>query len=211
MKKRRNIILFIFSLLAVLSMMLLLFLDRVYFLDDFSITVERLFSDRAYFNFFYGITNIMSVLGIGLLFILLLYLLKKRGHIYALKNFVFTLFCGTLSISLLKILIGRSRPLEKVLNVDGYSFPSGHAYTSTIVYGFFILVIHRYYNNSKYRYLLYLLFLFMILLTCISRVYFKVHFVSDVLTGFFLGVLTLTISNHFLKRMSWLTRIFCDP
>ena len=202
LKKRRNIILFGFSLLAFFSMALLLFLDRVSFLDDFSVVVERLFESSSYYNFFYGITNIMSIVGIFLLSILLFYLLRKKKRIYALKNFIFTLFCGTLSISLLKILIGRSRPLEKILNVDGYSFPSGHAYTSTIVYGFFILIIHRYYDNSKYKYLLYFLFFLMIILTCMSRIYFKVHFVSDVIAGFFLGVLTLTISNHFLKKQS---------
>ena len=187
LKKRRNIILFGFSLLAFFSMALLLFLDRVSFLDDFSVVVERLFESSSYYNFFYGITNIMSIVGICLLSILLFYLLRKKKRIYALKNFIFTLFCGTLSISLLKILIGRSRPLEKILNVDGYSFPSGHAYTSTIVYG---------------KYLLYFLFFLMIILTCMSRIYFKVHFVSDVIAGFFLGVLTLTISNHFLKKQS---------
>lgn len=200
MKKRRNILLFIFCLLAVISLVLLLFLDRVYWLDDFSVVIEGLFDKDTYFNFFYGVTNIMSAVGIFLLSILMFYLLRKKKRVYALKNFIYTLLCGTLSISLLKILIGRSRPLEKVLDVSGYSFPSGHAYTSTIVYGFFILIIHRYYNNSKYRYPLYFLFLLMIILTCMSRIYFKVHFVSDVVTGLFLGILTLTISNHFLKK-----------
>lgn len=200
MTNKRNTILFILSFLATCSMIFLLVLDKVNYFDDFSLIIENFFAKNIYFRFFYAITSIMTVTGIFLLVILLIYILRKKKRLYALKNFICTLLFGTLSLNLLKIIIHRTRPLEKLIAVEGYSFPSGHAYTSTIVYGFFILIIHRYYQKGKYKYLLYALFGLMIFLTCLSRIYFRVHYVSDVLTGFFLGIVTLSISNYFLKK-----------
>ncbi len=199
--KKRNLYIFILSFILFISILFLLIIDKVESIDNSSRYILNIFNNN-YHSFLLGITNIIGIAGILILSLLLIVLLKRKNKLKVLKTYIYTLTIGTTSISILKLIIHRARPTLKLLEISGYSFPSGHSYTATVVYGFFILIIHRYYNTNRYRYILYIMFFSMIILTCISRIYFNVHYVSDVLAGFFLGLVTLTISNHFLKRFS---------
>lgn len=95
----------------------------------------------------------------------------------------------------LKQLFRRRRPLAPLLTaVRGLSFPSGHAIMAVTFYGLIIYIIQKLNNNSVGFFLLIFLLIVLILLIGFSRVYLRVHYASDVLAGFIIGLLWLLIS-----------------
>lgn len=102
----------------------------------------------------------------------------------------------------LKMLVGRSRPeiVEHAALTFTASFPSGHAFISAVtmlcIAGFIGLASHR-------RDIAKLCFVFawiMIVLIGISRVYLGVHWPTDVLAGWALGVVWSSVAIAWLGR-----------
>ncbi len=100
-----------------------------------------------------------------------------------------------------KELYGRVRPeeIEHLVLQGGYTFPSGHAMGSMIVYGGLLFLIARafYFSRRNLRGLTWLLGLFiglLILVIGLSRIYLGVHYPSDVIGGFSLGFAWLSLS-----------------
>lgn len=84
---------------------------------------------------------------------------------------------------------------------DGFSFPSGHAMGSMIMFGgiAFILSFHVI-KKQKTRNLMNIGFLILILLIGFSRIYLGVHYFSDVIGGFLAGASWLSLSISFYYR-----------
>lgn len=106
----------------------------------------------------------------------------------------------------LKIILRRERPLldSRLVDVVGYSFPSGHAMVSMAFYGFYIYLLYVYVDNNKYKWPLILLLSIMIVMIGFSRVYLGVHYLSDVLAGFLIAssylVIFVYLFNKFLIK-----------
>jgi len=95
----------------------------------------------------------------------------------------------------LKQFFQRPRPLSPLLReAKGLSFPSGHAFMSFAFFGLLIYVIHKNVKVKWLKYGLIILLLLMIILIGASRVYLRVHYASDVLAGFSMGLMWLVIS-----------------
>lgn len=102
----------------------------------------------------------------------------------------------------LKYLFRRKRPLSPLLKaVKGLSFPSGHAIMSVTFYGMLIYIIGQVINNEPLKNIFIGLLVVLILLIGYSRVYLRVHYASDVLAGFIIGLLWLFISLTLLKAI----------
>jgi len=88
----------------------------------------------------------------------------------------------------------RPRPIVMHLtHATGYSMPSGHAMAAIVFYGLILVFFASSIKDKKYRYLSYVLLILLIGLIGFSRVYLRVHYVSDVVAGFALGMVILTI------------------
>lgn len=101
--------------------------------------------------------------------------------------------------ALLKELTRRVRPdSEYVRNMifQTYSFPSGHAYASFLVFGFFAFLAWRYLKPSRRLPVAGGLVL-LIVLVGVSRVYLGAHFASDVVAGWLLAAIILFIATRF--------------
>jgi undecaprenyl-diphosphatase len=73
-----------------------------------------------------------------------------------------------------------------LVDVSGFSFPSGHAMISSAFYGYMIyLVVIR--LKTRIKYLLAGLLGLLVLAIGVSRIYLGVHYASDVLVGFAAG------------------------
>ncbi len=83
----------------------------------------------------------------------------------------------------LKLVLHRDRPLfaDPLLTLPSYSFPSGHAMASTVLYGFVVACVLP--LNARIRGFAIAGGASMIALVGFSRVYLGVHYLSDVLAG----------------------------
>lgn len=111
---------------------------------------------------------------------------------------------GHLFNQMLKALIERPRPplgAEEMaaLGVDTFAFPSGHAQSFTIFYGFLAYLIWQHAKHPALRWLGAAGMLMMIALVGISRVYLGVHWPSDVVGAYIIGVLWLLVWTRVLR------------
>ncbi|MBA4495598.1 phosphatase PAP2 family protein [Paenactinomyces guangxiensis] len=89
----------------------------------------------------------------------------------------------------LKSLIQRPRPnLQHLIEVDGYSYPSGHAMVAAAFYGMIgYLVWFNLRTKGKPSWYEIVFTVLLILAIGTSRVYLGVHYPSDVIAGFAAG------------------------
>jgi len=99
---------------------------------------------------------------------------------------------------LLKAIFRRERPsVFRLAEETGYSFPSGHAMVSIGYYGYIIYLIYKYVKNKKARNIIISLLALLILLIGISRIYLGVHYVTDIIGAYIIGLVYLYI---FIKK-----------
>ncbi|HML35905.1 MAG TPA: phosphatase PAP2 family protein [Bacillota bacterium] len=96
---------------------------------------------------------------------------------------------------LLKVSFHRARPdlTLHLITQGGYSFPSGHSFTVLIFYGILIFLCRRYVKNKTAANLATALLSCLILAIGFSRIYLGVHYPTDVLGGWALGVCVLML------------------
>lgn len=139
------------------------------------------------------ITDICSILTSVIIALIVALVLIKSKKIKTLKIFTLTLVIGNVLNFLLKILIARQRPDILQLVVESTkSFPSGHAYISTLLYGLIMILINKYTKN-KYKYFMLTIYIIFILLIGFTRIYLGVHYFTDILGGYLFGTITLLI------------------
>ncbi len=94
----------------------------------------------------------------------------------------------------IKNTIERPRPnVMHLTKATGYSMPSGHSITAMVFYGLIILLFVSQIKDKRYRRLAQVLLSILIVLVGFSRVYLRVHYLSDVVAGFALGLVILSI------------------
>ena len=197
--KNKTIFFLIVGIFLFLAMLFCLKFEIAAEIDDYSLMIHKTFANPSFRNLFYFITNLMTFMGIFFIVIGTMFFLRKKEAQKEILLFVFTILCCVLSNHVLKIIIQRSRPVDRLLVVSGYSFPSGHSSISMVVYGFLILLIRKYYHGKR-KNLWIGICVSLILLTGISRIYF--HYLTDVIAGFSLGLILLSLSNLVLKRLT---------
>ena len=94
----------------------------------------------------------------------------------------------------LKWIFSRARPTDQLISAVGESFPSGHTFTATVLYGFLIFLVWRYTKRPGVRLGATFSFSLIILLVGLSRILLSVHWVSDVLGGLSIGLAWLICS-----------------
>lgn len=130
----------------------------------------------------------------------------KKHRWYSIKIPVVAI-SGVVLMFLLKFIFNRQRPLTPLLDhAQGLSFPSGHALMSFTFYGLLIYLVWNNVDNKMLRFLLITGLLLVILFIGISRVYLVVHFASDVIAGFCLGLMWLVLCIFLLDKMEQYSR-----
>jgi undecaprenyl-diphosphatase len=115
------------------------------------------------------------------------YLLVKRRFAVAAVS-VGVVHATWAVVDTLKLLFSRPRPVHSLVHALGYSFPSGHASLSMVVYGLAGYIAWRYMVRSRWaRAVVTVVSVLLILGTGLSRVFLGVHYLSDVLGGWAAG------------------------
>ncbi len=101
---------------------------------------------------------------------------------------------------ILKLTVGRARPTNIYTGLEQFSFPSGHAASSIVLYGFLGYLLARGKSNQQ-KLVIALLATLAVLLISFSRIYLGAHWMSDVLGSLTLGaawiaVLSIAYTQH---------------
>ena len=88
----------------------------------------------------------------------------------------------------------RPRPpiVSRLVEIQGFSYPSGHSLVSTAFYLNLALLICTFFDSRKQKYFVFSFSLTLILLIATSRIYLGVHYPTDVIGGIMLGSLWTT-------------------
>lgn len=144
-------------------------------------------------EFFIAITTLGSGVGVALITALVVFLLRSQKTLVI--RLLFASLASGLSVYAGKELIARVRPssLPWLAELHSYSFPSGHTAAVTTLYGFIGIIVYFKLKHVLLRNAIVAFLLFLVLLVGISRIVLSAHFGSDVLAGFFLGGLALSL------------------
>lgn len=109
---------------------------------------------------------------------------------------------------LLKAFFQRVRPdlVPSPFHLTSYSFPSGHSMGSIACYGMLAFVLMRLLRRRTHRALVALAAALLVFCVGLSRVYFGVHYPTDVAGGFLAGGTWLAISIALAEAAEWHAR-----
>lgn len=100
---------------------------------------------------------------------------------------------------LLKNVLQRQRPIAPLIaKANDYSFPSGHTFSSVVFYGMLSFISYHYIENNILRWWSIILLSLLALAIGFSRVYLRMHYASDVIAGFSLGIIWLILAKWIL-------------
>lgn len=130
-----------------------------------------------------GSSAVLTLVSISVIVFLLVSKMRRRAAIFAIS-----VLSGLLMMSSLKLFFARVRPTDPpALEVEtGFSFPSGHAMMSTLIYFSILLVCDEVLSDSQRAWLA-VCCAFLAVAIGITRVALGVHYPSDVLAGWLVG------------------------
>lgn len=139
---------------------------------------------------YFGSAPVIIVISL-IVTILLFHIREKRMGIL----FAYLTICDALITFIVKNLTHRLRPdpLEQLIEVTGFSLPSGHSSSSIFLYGAVAIMFMPYAPSRRIKFLLAMLTSVLIMLVGLSRIYLGVHYPTDVLAGYLVGAILLGI------------------
>jgi undecaprenyl-diphosphatase len=133
--------------------------------------------------------------------LLILYFLLFRNNRKLSLDVASVGITSTIILFTLKTIFHRHRPLDPLVkNVNGFSFPSGHSFSSFTFFGLLIYILWNHEMNAVTRWAFTIVFILIATAIAFSRVYLHVHFASDVIAGLCLCIVWLGISLWALKK-----------
>lgn len=128
-----------------------------------------------------------------------LVLLLWKHYYPEAKIFVINCTGGVVLSYGLKSVFGKTRPdlWESAIEEVSFSYPSGHALGSTVLYGFLAYILATRYPQFSWS--IYIAAVALIVAIGSSRLYLGVHWPTDIIGGYGIGFLWLTFCITMLK------------
>lgn len=159
--------------------------------------------------FFSMITNLGEVwFCIFAASLICLFLYASRQQKFVPELFVISIG-SALTVWTLKLFFALPRPVDPIalMTVDSFSFPSGHSAAAATLYGFLLWMMLGTGKTDRLRTLFAGAFFAIIVLVGFSRLYLGVHYLSDVIAGYVVGFIWVTLGVA-LARTKRFTRLF---
>ena len=138
-----------------------------------------------------NITNIARAYSLIAISILLLFIIRDKKIPLSI---IINLVAVFLTSQVFKFIFRRPRPdILALVRATGYSYPSGHTMVSTAYFVFITYLLCKKMKNKLNKTFLIIISVIMLLLIGFSRIYLGVHYLSDVIGGFLLGIAYLMI------------------
>ena len=194
----------ILLLLLMINWMLMISKEELPRLDQWSRPFVETIAETKWYTLFRWITELGSVqfvLPFTIVGIVVLWIVF-RDYLPALI-FGFGVLTAYLLNQWIKDLIARERPsISVLLNAEGYSFPSGHSMVTMVCYGLIAYFIGMTIASKKATMLIHSMFGCLIFLIGISRYILNVHYLTDIISGFLLGLIVLSVFIFLDKKMT---------
>ncbi|MEE4378991.1 MAG: bifunctional DedA family/phosphatase PAP2 family protein [Candidatus Competibacteraceae bacterium] len=121
----------------------------------------------------------------------LLWLYRNRAY-SAAWHWLAALGFGLATNTLFKVLFRVERPVDIYHGIASYSFPSNHATSATLLFGFLAVLLARE-TTPERRWIPYLGAALLVILIAFSRLYLGVHWLTDTLAGVSLGLVWVSL------------------
>ena len=172
--------------------------------DNYILFIIKKYVHNRYLDIIMPIVTLTGNLG-TIWFIIAIFLIFDKTYRLIGNSIILTLFIGTIvGEGIIKHIVRRTRPCNKNFEVNrhtpkpiSYSFPSGHTLSSFAAAEMLSLYF------VQYR----LLFMSIAFLIALSRLYLYVHYPTDVIAGFVIGVLCSKIIFIILQQ-GYIQRFF---
>jgi len=187
-----SLLLFILITLDVMFHGLLTVIDGLIFPNILSFQTELL---NNIFLYITTLGNLSSMVIFSVIISIILWL--KKDYI-SIKFLISSMIGISVLIFGLKELVGRLRPQDYVAEMfqDGNAFPSGHASSSMALSLALFFIIYPHLTSKVSKIIVTFLLLTFTTLIGISRIYFGVHYFSDVAGG-------MMLSTFWVLLMAW--------
>ena len=198
-KNRIRWIIFGLCLILFITIMIFVIIKNDLYIDKYGYNLISKLKNENMTNIIKIITNIGGTIIIVVVTMLSLFIFRnKKINICIILNLLGIFILNNV---LIKNIIARDRPTGiNIIEENGYSFPSGHAAISTVVYGYLIYLIYNYVSNKKLKYVLISILSIIVLVVGLTRIYLGVHYTSDVLGGYLLGISYLLIFTYVTRN-----------
>ena len=119
---------------------------------------------------------------------------------------------STVLYRIMKAVFARPRPelAVRLIEESGWSFPSGHSMNCIVCYGILIYLLRRHCQDRRLANALTILLSLLILSIGCSRVYVGVHYPTDILGGWSLGLAFLLAATLICEKAETRLDVF-DP
>ena len=118
------------------------------------------------------------------------WLVMKRRYSDGIR---FTIVCagGVLINQVMKLFFAKPRPKlwHRLITETSFSFPSGHAVGSMVVYGFIAYILAK--EMQQHKHIIYATASLLIIAIGLSRLYLGVHYPTDIIAGYGIGFIWL--------------------
>lgn len=137
------------------------------------------------------------------LMFIILYILFIKNKREFITPFFLTVIGAEAVTFFAKLIFRRARPFGAALAETDFSFPSGHATIAAAFYGYLAYILIKL-LPAKYKWPVIILTIIIAASIGFSRLYLGVHYLSDVLAGYLIGLTALiaVVNLNFVKKFN---------
>lgn len=152
-------------------------------------------------TFFDFIASMWDTVGVVIISLGVLFFLYTKWLYLKMKILIMTMLITVWSSTLVKFLVERARPENRIFEYHWHSFPSGHTTMSVLFYWLLLFFVLEEIKSKIVKNILILCSFIVCFLVIFSRVYLSLHWVSDIIGGFLLGGFWLLFGIIIYKKM----------